>query len=159
MTFDSTKNIRLVLNDENGYSLMELMAVVAIISFTAGIGFVTLMSMKNRLVLDDAAADMVFALEQAQNRSATGFGTSGHGVRIESDRIIFFDGDSYVEGVGEEKKFPSIITTDKTDTNIIFKRISGSIVGATDVTVVISNIANGANKTIKITKDGRIISQ
>lgn len=141
---------------KNGFSLIEMITVIGIFGIFAVAGLGAGTGVKNRIVLDEAQANLLFALEQAQNRAATGFGTSGHGIHIEEKRIVIFEGNEYVEGEGEEIIFPSNVTvsTDPINSNIIFNRISASTNAST--TITINNIISGDKKNITVTQDGRI---
>jgi prepilin-type N-terminal cleavage/methylation domain-containing protein len=141
---------------KNGFSLIEMVTVIGIFGIVAVAGFGAFKGVKNRVVLDEAQANLLFALEQARNRAATGFGTSGHGIHIEEKRIVIFEGTEYVEGEGEEIILPPTVSTNQTNSNIIFNRISASTNAST--TIIINHIS-GDKKIITITQDGRIITQ
>jgi prepilin-type N-terminal cleavage/methylation domain-containing protein len=145
---------------KNGFSLIEMVTVIGIFGIVAAAGLGAFKGVKNRIVLDEAQANLLFALEQAQNRAATGVGTSGHGIHIEEKRIVIFEGDKPEDYDENEEKnevinLPSNVTvsTDQINSNIIFNRISASTDAAT--TIIINHI-NGDKKRIDITKDGRI---
>jgi prepilin-type N-terminal cleavage/methylation domain-containing protein len=163
MIIDSKKIKKIYLNNQkkrNGFSLVEMVTVIGIFGMIATAGFTAFKVVKDRIVLDEAQANLLFALEQARNRAATGFGTIGtigHGVHIEEKRIVIFEdnGNGY-EGAGEEIVLPNVtVSTDPINNNIIFNRISASTTASTTITI---NHISG-EKNITVTQDGRIITQ
>ncbi len=146
-------------NNKNGFSLTEVIIVISILGIIMSVSFATLGKSNERLSLKQAQADILFALEEAQNRAATGFGTKNHGVHIEENKFEIFEGDEYASA-GKETNLPPNIFTDKTDTNIIFDRITGSTDGDTIITLTyISGGISGGTKTIKVTQNGKISAQ
>lgn len=141
---------------KNGFSLIEMVTVIGIFGIVAVAGLGSFKVVKNRIVLDEAQANLLFALEEARNRAATGFGQSKHGIHIVGNRIVIFEGDEYVEGEGEETILPPTVSTNQASTTIIFNRISASTNAST---TIIINHTSGNKKIITITQDGRIITQ
>ncbi|TSD02490.1 MAG: hypothetical protein Athens071424_12 [Parcubacteria group bacterium Athens0714_24] len=140
----------------NGFSLIEIITVIGIMGVVAATGFMTFRGIKDDIILEQTKTTLVWALEEARNRAATGFGQNKQGVHIEENKIVIFEGDEYVDGEGEEIIFPPTISTDQTNGNIIFNRISASV--NTAATIIINNI-KGSTKIINITSDGKIIAQ
>jgi len=160
MIIDSKKTKKIYLNNQkkrNGFSLVEMITVIGIFGIIATAGFTAFKEVKNRIVLNEAQANLLFALEQAQNRAATGFGTTTHGVHIEEERIVIFEGSEYVEGAGEEIVLPNVtVSTYPVISDIIFNRISASTNASTTITI---NHNISGEKKITVTQDGRIITQ
>jgi len=139
---------------KNGFSLIEMITVIGIFGIVGAAGFVAFKGVKNRIVLDEAQANLLFALEQAQNRAATGFSSGGHGIEIKENKIVPFEminGQKYEESGGIP--FSSSVSVTPTNVDIIFNRISASTTANTTITI------SGLKKTITITQDGRIITQ
>ena len=140
---------------ESGFSLIEIVAVMGILGIIMTIGSMSFASSTEKLALDQAQANILFALEEAQNRAATGFGTGNHGVRINGNEIIIFEGDTYNTNVKEEVISLLNVSTDQTGLDIIFERIKAT---TTANTIIISH-TNGSTKTINITSNGKISTQ
>lgn len=147
------------MNFKKAFSLIETLAVISIFSVIALVLIFTINSgTKNKALLDKAQANLLHALELARSQASSGAGTTNHGVHIESDKIIVFEGNEYIEGDGREIIFPSSISTDQTGLTIIFERIKALPEIATDAVIILEHLS-GVNKIITITQDGRIISQ
>ncbi len=139
--------------NKNGFSLLEIIVVIGVLSIIMTMGFTTLSKSNGQLSLNQAQADLVFALEEAQNRAATGFGTENHGVHIEENKFEIFE----VGTAGKETTLPLNVSTDKTaGVDVIFNRITAST-GA-DTTITIKH-SNGDTKEIKIASNGKISAQ
>jgi len=143
---------------KTGFTLVEILIVISIFTIFAATGIATYQNAKKRAVLDDAYASVSQAFEQASNRAATGIGTEKHGVHVEKERIVTFEGDTYIEGNGNETPLPTSISTDQIDLTVLFDRINALPEISADTTITI-NDEDGSAKTITIAKDGRIISQ
>jgi len=151
--------------NSNGYSFIESAIVVGIVGIIAAGSFAISAQMKKRMAVDEARSGLVHALERAQNRAATGFGTNKHGVLIREKEVTAYeynDANERIMGTGEEFSFPSSASTDQTETDIIFSRISAATNlpdESLTVTLYGSGGADGTEKTTIIYKNGRIVSQ
>ena len=149
-------------NNKNGFSLAEVIIVVSILGIIMSVSFATLGRSNEQLSLKQAQADILFALEEAQNRAATGFGTKKHGVHfdIDADEIVIFERNVYNEfNPGLDQKInlpPNISITSTGPINIIFERIKAT---TTDNTDIIISHTSGGIKTITITQNGKISAQ
>jgi len=134
-----------------GFSLIEIMVVLGMISILAAASFLNVSKKRNMIILEDAQANLVTALEKARSNSQAGIGTLPHGVRIESNKFTVFEGNP---AEGKTTVFPSsILTNQSIPLNIIFHRISGT---SNASTIIIKNPSNGTEKIINIFQDGRI---
>ena len=142
-------------NNKNGFSLAEVIIVVSILGIILTTGFMSFGDSKQRLALDQAQSNLMFALEQAQNRSATGFGTSKHGVRINGNEIIIFEGADFENRVIEETIPLLNVTTGELNFDIIFERIKAT---TTTESITLTH-SNGKTKIININPNGKISTQ
>lgn len=143
---------------KKAFSLIETIMVISIFSIIALVFVFTInSSAKNKTLLDRAQANIIYALETARSQAAAGIGSLKHGVKIEQDRFIIFEGDEYLEGSGQETILPASISTDQSGLIIIFERIGALPQIVSDATIIL-NQASGIQKSIIITKDGKIIS-
>ena len=143
--------IKSKLKYNSGLTLIEILVSMSILAIITGTMLATVKG-RDGIQLENTQASIVQALQEAQNRSATGVGETKHGVHIEENKIVTFEGDTYT-GTGKEIPLPPSISTDQSDLNIIFDRISAG----TDLnnTIILKN-ANGDSKTITITPEGLI---
>jgi prepilin-type N-terminal cleavage/methylation domain-containing protein len=139
------------MKKERGFSLVESLMVIAIMSIVIGIFVFINNTAKSQAVLDKAQTSLVSALQEARNRSASGFcnGDDGceyrYGVRVEDNKVILFE-----DGGDENLGIIPLqgVSVDPFDP-IIFNRLTGATEGG------VINL-NGGERTITITKDGNI---
>ena len=136
-----------------GFSLIETVMVVAVIGIVAYASLGSLRQARNRTLLGNAQATILHAFEGARSRAVTGVGTGDHGVHLEPDRIVAFEGSAYT-GAGFETLLPLSIATDQVSSTIVFHRLSARSSAST--TVVITSNA-GSTSTVSVTYDGVII--
>jgi len=80
---------------KNGFTLVELITVIAIISVLMTIGVPSYRTYQKRIELDQQAEQIISILRQAQNQSVTSFHNQNFGVHFEEDRFILFEGEIY----------------------------------------------------------------
>ena len=97
--------------------------VIAIIGIGLTVFLLNFGQARNQALLEDGQASIINALEIARSRAASGVGDTKHGIRINPDSIITFEGDTY-SGGGETIELPPNLSTDKNAFDIIFDRIS-----------------------------------
>jgi hypothetical protein len=113
---------------------------------------------KTKTLLDNGQASVFNALQKAQNQAVsgvTGVGNGKYGVHIESDKVVIFEGDSYLPGSGEEIGLPTPLFTDQNNLDIIFNRISGKPNFLGNKTIIISH-PNGLTDKVEISDSGVI---
>jgi prepilin-type N-terminal cleavage/methylation domain-containing protein len=138
------------MKKERGFSLVESLMVIAIMSIVIGIFVFINNTAKSQALLDKAQTSLVSALQEARNKSVSGYNTADrYGVQVESDKIVtlFVDKEgNYTPGI--EIQLPMGVSVDPFDP-IIFNRLTGATEGG------VINL-NGGERTITITKDGNI---
>jgi prepilin-type N-terminal cleavage/methylation domain-containing protein len=127
-----------------GFTLVEMLIVISIIGFVASIPLIAFRVSNEHLSVLSGQATVIQALETARNKASSGVANVKHGVHIEHDRVILFQGDSYT-GQGITSFLPPYISTDLSGTDIVFSRIAGT---TTDQTIVISDQSGNATTVI-----------
>ena len=142
-----------------GFSLIEVLVVISILSVASGILLVSFFSAQGEVVLEGAQATAVHALENARSRALSGSGEGGdHGVRIMEDEIIVFTGDDFDSGtVQYTVPLPRSVTSDQSERDIVFKRITGlpNIGSGEDVSITLRK-NSGEEVTVVVTDSGSI---
>ena len=141
---------------KSGFTLVETIIVISIFSIIASVTFVMLNGTRNEVVLEDAQATVLNALESARSRAATGVGNVGnenHGVRINENEIVVLEGTIEKPPIS----LPAGVFTDQSGLEIIFNRLSPNVNIAGDTVITLTHIISGLTKTITITPNGRII--
>lgn len=145
------------LEKVKGFSLVETLIVIAIISLVVGLAITNFGQARNRALLEESQASIVNILELAKNRAASGAGdtATNHGVRIESDKIIIFEGSDY--GTGNNKAtttMPSAVFLGPLPGfDIIFGRISAT---SSTGTIIQITHPSGATTSVSIEETGLI---
>lgn len=128
-----------------GFSLIEIVTVVAIVAGLAVVAMLSLTAMRDRLLLDDARSALSFHLEESKARAVAGKGGESHGVYFASDRYVQFVGDEYEgddDSNAEHPLDPGLtLTTDILDDEevIIFSRITGTVGETVTLTISLNN--------------------
>ena len=137
----------------SGFSLVETIIVLSIFSIIASAAFIMFNGTRNEVVLENAQATVLNALEKARSRAAVGVGTENHGVRINENEIVV------LEGATEENTLPLPlgVSTDQSNLEIIFNRLSANANIAGETVITLTHMISGLTKTITITPNGRII--
>ncbi|MFH1451124.1 MAG: type II secretion system protein [bacterium] len=141
---------------EKGSSLIEILAVFSIVSIMMAAALASFNKTQKTIALQNAQASLIQSLEQARSRAIDGIGTENHGILIQDEKIVSFEGDSF-EGIGEEIKLPSSVFSDKAGTTIVFDRLSGSATSTEQFPLTITLENEKAEKQeITITEEGVI---
>lgn len=130
--------------DKQGFSLIEILVVVAIVAALAAVGLLSLTSMRDRLLLDDAQSSLAFHLEESKARAVAGTGGTEHGVYFSENAYVQFLGDVYDPGDASNTAHaldPGLtLTTDILgDEVVIFSRITGTVDEAVTLTLSLDN--------------------
>lgn len=137
----------------DGFSLVESVIVIALMSFFAVASFSSFRESRNHAELRGAEYTVVRTFEKARSRAVSGVGEKSHGVHVDEGSVILFEGESYVAGVGTIFHLGGNVTTDQTDFNVIFKRLSGEPQPVGTVTLT---HRNGASAAVSVLASGAI---
>ena len=138
-----------------GFSLVELVIVIAIFAILAGVGDSVYYNFKTKNSLEVSTNSFVQALRHAQINSEQVEGDSVWGTAIFSDKVVVFKGASYISRdtfSDQIADFPSGISVGGLS-EIVFEKTTGwsSNVGTTTITN-----SNGEVKNIFINEKGTI---
>lgn len=73
-----------------GYTLLELLVVIAIIAIVLGIPFFSMLSERQKTILDIGEATVLQALITARSRSQSGVDGVGHGVCLRLNEAVVY---------------------------------------------------------------------
>jgi len=142
-------------NFNNGFTVFELMLVIALIGILAGISVPAYQSLQINNNLNMAANIIVQSLRQAQTLARGVDGDDSWGGYIQSGKIVIFKGGSFTGRDSEFDKsfeFPlSIISSGLQE--IVFDKFSGQPQTAGIITLTASN---NQTKTIEVNEKGTI---
>src|SRR3989338_580744 len=89
-----------------GFSLIEILIVIAIFTVVASVGVSPLLRFKKANDLSAALETGVSLLLEARTKTLSSEGGSRYGVHFESARITLFSGDAFAEGAAGNKAAP-----------------------------------------------------
>ena len=152
-----------------GFSLIELVISIAVISIIAATATLNLTNYRKTIALESAAESIIGELRLTQNKAASGEDgnkdgqADNWGVRFSNstnDKYEIFYGNSYnPANVVETIYLPSsIVFTDPSDSlskEVVFTKTSGTTTAAS---LTIATRDNSQTKTITIDKNGRVSS-
>ena len=148
---------------QKGFSLVEILVVLAIISIMAGILILSFASAQRDAVLEEAGASVMHAFESARNRSTSGVGGEDHGIWMKGSEIRIFSGEEYHEDSVERViNLPSPVESDLSDEiSLVFKRITGipesnDWSGDNDIRIVLKDSLTGKEMVIIVNNKGLI---
>ena len=143
----------------SGFTLLEILIVVAILAVVATIGTGIYRNLAKRVEFDEARAVFVSDLKHARALAMSGENALAWGIRIQNstdDTHALFSGTSYVAGtVNTTTTLPTGVTwespTEGNNTDVVFSRITGTTTAAT-----ITMTSEGVSQTITVTAVGHI---
>lgn len=153
------------MNDEAGFSLAELLVVMAIMAILATIGFSSYAGFKNKQSVEAEVAKLTATVREAMELSRSQADSGPWGVHIanpagaENDFYEIWRGDLYVSGTVTSRLNLSATNgfTDPADgaaKDVIFARATGLPTAST--TIVIHSSSGGGTGTINIDTSGRV---
>lgn len=147
------------LHTQSGFSLIELLLVVAIFGVVAIVTMLGFQNFARFQQYNQAVGDMQFVLDQTRMNARGAVSDSAHGIKFSTDRVTQFVGASYV--VSDPQNFETTyshvtIATDLTGgvDEVVFEKLTGLPSATGTVTVTGTNFA--ASTTITISDSGII---
>lgn len=150
-----------------GFTLLELLISIAIISIIVAIVMPSLYNIRDEQILKNTTEDIITTLNQARSKTLASQDSNYYGVHFESDRMVSFTGGVFSEPNSSnlEVSFDSHVSIPASGginlnggtSNVIFERLTGD----TDSygTIIVQLNSNPLkNKTIIIRKTGIITS-
>lgn len=124
-----------------GFTLVEMMLSVGILSLLAGLSLPVYQSFQNRNELDLNTQNLVSALRRAQTYARGMHGDSQWGVSVQSNTITLFKGTSYAtrDTAYDETSAISASTATSGLTEIMFAKLSGAPATTGNVTLTSTN--------------------
>ena len=141
----------------HGYSLTELLVTLGVLSILLGIGTLSFTTLRFRNQLSLVVAEVRAELLRAQSEAIN---TIDSGVYFESDRFVYFRGNSYVEGAPENEQTDipsnmSITSITFTDGIATFDPVTGYLENFSDPAHVV--LSGGAEtRTVLVNEWGLI---
>ncbi|MBI2175409.1 MAG: type II secretion system protein [Parcubacteria group bacterium] len=143
-----------------GFSLLEIVVALGILSLLAGLGANAFFSARAKQDLNHATSEITALLREARSRTLASEDGMPFGVFFLADRAILFRGQAYSEGESAEKtvQMPpriEIAAINLSGNKTVFERLLGNAVPAGDVTVRLRGDA-GVSRVVVINADGLV---
>jgi type IV fimbrial biogenesis protein FimT len=146
-----------------GINLIELLAVISIITIIALVVTPNLSSFKKQQSLKNTTEDIVSLLNEARNSTISSKDSKAYGVHFQNDKAVFFVSPSYIDSVNnKEIIFDSSVEISTEDginlnsgSDVIFSKITGDVQNNGTITIQVKNDSS-KQKVINISPVGVI---
>ncbi|OHA28585.1 MAG: hypothetical protein A3C08_02425 [Candidatus Taylorbacteria bacterium RIFCSPHIGHO2_02_FULL_47_18] len=125
---------------KKGFTLLEVVVSIAGLAMILSAGWFSFSSYAVRRELESGAARVSALITEARSKTLAGENNSAYGVHFEQDRAVLFRAPTYVSGSAENKmeilaRRTLISSIDFTDSEVVFKRLTGGSVSSGSVTI------------------------
>jgi len=147
---------------KKGFSLIEILVVIGILSILVGFVLVIMNSFQKERVLDATAEEIINSLRLAQSKTLASEGASPYGIYFENDRFTLFKGaffdsaspDNLVHQLPTTLLISQINLTDGTS-SVAFERLTGYAEAEGTIKIEMASDAS-QNKIIYIDSSGTV---
>ncbi len=147
-------NIMKTWGSRSGFTLIEVLTVIGIISILVVVAVPSYALMRNNVALTSTVEDLADTLRIAQNYSMTSQDGATWGVHCASDRYSMYKG-TWPTAPAKETLLPSGVTMTCGISDITFERLTGS----TQNTQITVSLSTGVVRTIQVSASGKISLQ
>jgi len=82
---------------KNGFTLLEIIVVIAILVTTTSLSIGPLIDFRNAQILSKGASDVLSFVKEARSRTLASKDFSQYGIHFEADDVVLFKGNTFVE--------------------------------------------------------------
>jgi len=144
---------------KQGFSLIEILTVIAILLIILGVVLFSFSNFRNQQLLKNNTEDIVYLLKEARTNSIASLDSSEYGVYFNTNQIILFKGTTYLLNNNEFEVFNlnnsiSIVSLNLSNNadQVYFNRLNGLPSASGDIVITNGQIS----KTISILGTGII---
>lgn len=154
----STHNLHVPGSGQAGFTFIEVMIVIAITLFFAGMGIFLSTDVYRSSLFRADADSVVSVLQRARNRAINNINESTHGVHITTSGYTIFQGPTFDQNDLKNEFVPigsGYTFTPAVPIDIVFQQLSGE--ANFNGSLVVTNISkNPIPMTVNINNEGRI---
>lgn len=152
---------------KQGFSITELVIIVAILGIMTTIVLTKFSTVKDRQALESSVADIVTTLNKASSKTLASVNSTTYGVHFESGAVVIFTGTVYPGSLGASGNEPyTRIVSPVSITNVTLHGSSGTsgelyfnrLTGTPSKTGTVTLTSGSFSKTITIGGTGQISS-
>jgi prepilin-type N-terminal cleavage/methylation domain-containing protein len=140
-----------------GFTLVELLVVMAVVSLLATVGLMSFRASRTRISLQEAESVVQQVLGSARSRAATGVGAAAHGVRLTPNGLMSFDGPIFNAETAFAHSLPPGVRMNQEATDVVFERITAVpnvVPGALPLQITLTNVQTSELLNLQLTSDG-----
>lgn len=138
---------------KEGFTLIEVLIVLGIMVILASLGLVMSMDFYRANLVRNERELVISILQQARNKAMNNINQSPHGVRLEANQYVLFQGQTFASSTKQTTFNASgAVNHTPTTTEVIFDQLTGRVSDAGDIIMSYGNQAF----TISINNEGRI---
>lgn len=152
------------MNIKNGFTLLEILVSIAIITLLTAIGWNTLSRFRQTVDLNRSAEAGISSLNDARSRTLSSVDSSQYGVHFQTDSVVLFKGTSYATSNPDNVEFLvpgtvqiSSISLTGGGSDVLFARLTGATNQSGTITFRLS--ANTAETRMITILSSGVISQ
>ncbi|MEK7635439.1 MAG: prepilin-type N-terminal cleavage/methylation domain-containing protein [Patescibacteria group bacterium] len=144
-----------------GYTLMELIIVIVIMTIILAVSFYFIPQWGKKDALEKDVAGLSAFIRDAQMLSVTSKNAMPFGIHLQNDKVVLFEGSTYVAGGANEKvmAFSNKVylygySLNGGGSDIIFTRLTGATANFGTITLSLKD--NSASTTVTVLQTGII---
>ncbi len=152
--------MKYVTSNKNGLTLLELIIAIAVLFILVAIVISSFIGLRNTQALNSASEQINAMIDEARFKTLSSKKSLQYGVHFETNKIVLFEGDTFVESLPGNKEFVlsafveiSNIELNGGGSDVFFQKLTGST--NQYGTITIRSVKNNSNaKIIKIEQTG-----
>ena len=141
----SSMNTPSRISVQNGFTLIEVLVVIAIMALLITVSVQALNTFANRAGKDAPARTVLGALEEAHARTLAADNDTNYGVHFATTTVTIFEGDTYIDGdpTNTVRSLPtrsqiSIISLTASTTEVVFSRLRANASATGTITTILT---------------------
>lgn len=146
---------------QRGFTLIEILVSVAILLILLVLSITSFTTLRRQVEIDSSGQNILSVLRLARSRTLGSEAESTYGVHFETDKYVFFKGNTYTAGASDNKEYTLTdseiyeINLNGGGSEVVFNRIRGTTSQFGNVKIRLTNQTTKIN-TININSSGQV---